>query len=253
MNTINLDIGKNIAVTAKQSGAPRFAKESHWGLQFYEIVDMPADIAVQFSRQGYEIIVRPLFSILMSADSENKNDMAVETITLQFSRHVAKSHAEARTVVFDLLAQFRKGKWKRYINAGCPAVSGRSAYLNKKGKIDYVCALDPDYVPPYEDWLQLMKMAKWYEWVGDGLFARLTVGFDEDEQGVNYKMELEFEDFAIKNRRDQEREARELAEGDKKGWKSTERHKKELEANKEEVRILETNALHRGDHLVARD
>ena len=31
MYTINVDIGKNIAKTAKESGAPRFGVESHWG------------------------------------------------------------------------------------------------------------------------------------------------------------------------------------------------------------------------------
>lgn len=251
--TINLDIGKDIAATAKHSGAPRFDKESHWGLQFYEIVDMPLDIPVQFSRPGHEIIGKPLFSILMSADSENNNDMAVETITMQFSRHVAKSHVEARTVIFDLLAQFRKGKWKRYVSVDCPAVSGRSSYLNKEGKIDYVCPLDPDFVPTMEDWLQLMKMPQWYEWVGDGVLARLTVGFDEDDTDGNYRLELEFEDLAIRNRRNQTAEARRLAEGDKKGWKSTERYHQEMKENEKKNRVLEANAVGRGDHLVTRE
>lgn len=252
MYTINIDIGKNIAKTAKESGAPRFGIESHWGLMFYEIVDMPLDIPVHYARPGYEITAQPLFSLTMSADTENNNDMAVEQISLQFSRHAAKTHDEARAFIGKLLNQFTKGGWRRHISSDCPAIAGRSTYLDENGKIDAICPLDPTYLPPMQDWLQLMRMANYYEWIGEGVLARLTISFNEDSRGLTYNMELEFEDFAIANRRNKARQAKALAEGDKKGWNSTERHKQDMQKNKEKILKLETNAVRRGDHLVSR-
>jgi hypothetical protein len=253
MNTIDLDIGKNIAATAKESGAYRYRVESHWGLQFYEIVDMPPNLAVRFSRRGQEITVTPLFSLLMSADSENHNNMAVESIELQFSRHAAKTHEEARVIINDIVAQFQKGNWKRYISDSSPAVTGRSAYLDQDGAIGTLPFLDPAYSPSMDDWLELMKTGSFFQWSGDGILAELYVKYDIDSRGLTYNIELNFKDLAINNRRIAALQQEDLKEGDKKGWKSTERHKKDMEEMIQKIRILEKNAVNRGDLLVPRN
>jgi hypothetical protein len=253
MYTINVDIGKNISETAAKSGAPRFGIQSMRGLTFYEILDMPPDIPVQYARRGYEIITKPLFALTMSAFTGNNNSMAVEAITLQFSRHAAKSHDEAQILINDLLSQFSKGKWRRHVDDACPAVTGRSSYLNESDEIDGSCPLDPAYRPTREEWQQLMIMPKYYEWLGDGVQARLMVSFDQDSRGLTYNIELEFQDFAINKSRTAAAHAQKLIAGDKKGWNSTESYRQEIKENQARIKILEANALRRGDHLVARD
>jgi hypothetical protein len=252
MTAVKVDIGRNIKQTAKRSGAPRYGKESHWGLEIYELVDLKPEVTVIFNRPGYEINATPLFSLTMYADSESNNDMAVEKIDLQY-RYKAGSHDDARAFISEILAQFKRRKWRRLIHDTCPAVSGRSAYLDETGKIGGSCSLHPDYQPPMDDWLILMRTGRDYIWLGDNVEARLTVNFDADASGLTYNISLEFNDFAIQDRRIAAEQARELAEGDEKGWKSTENYKKNMAANKIKVKLLEENAVRRGDRLISRD
>lgn len=253
MLEVKVDIGKNILETAKNSGAPRFGKESHWGLEIYELVNLRPEVTVRYTRPGFEIAATPLFSLTMYADSENKNNMAVENIELQYN-FKAKNHSDAKAFVESILRQFAQGKWTRHIDATCPAISGRSNYLDESGKIAYgSCALDPHFNPTMEDWVHVMGMGRSFEWIGDGIFARLNVGFDDDSRGLTYNIDLEFFDYQIDKRRTDAQQARELIEGDKKGWKSTEDYNRGMAKNKLKVKLLEDNAVRRGDHLVPRD
>ena len=104
-----------------------------------------------------------------------------------------------------------------------------------------------------DDWLILMRTGRHYQWLGENVEARLTVNFDADASRLTYNISLEFNDFAIIHRRIAAEQARELAEGDKKGWKSTEDYKKGMAANKIKVKLLEENAVRRGDRLISRD
>lgn len=253
MNTLNVNIGRNIVETAKQSGAPRFSVESHWGATFYEIVDLPPDIFVRYIRPGYEISVQPLFALTMYADTENNNDMAVEELTMQFSRHAATTHEDAQLFVDALIVQFRRGSWKRYFEDGCPAITGRSAYLDLEERVKTSCPLDPAYRMSSGDWRALMKWPQRYVWLGDGVIATLSLQYDEDARGLTYSIGLELQDFAIYNRRNAAEEARLLAEGDAKGWHSTGENQKEMAETKVKVRRLEENAMKRGDTVVSRD
>jgi hypothetical protein len=252
MREINIDVGKNISDTARNSGVPRYATETHWGLTIYELVDLDPKIIVNFRRIGYEIAITSLFSLTMYADSENKNNMAVEKIELQFG-YKAKTHQEAKIFVEGILKQFNDGKWRRYIRETCPAVSGRSAYLDEMHKIDNRCSLDPHYRPSIEDWVVITRTRANYQWLGDGVFANLDVGFDEDPDGLTFNINLEFRDFGIYDKRTTAAQARELLEGDQKGWKSTEDYNKRMKENLTKIKILEANALRRGDHVVSRD
>jgi hypothetical protein len=252
MHEIKVDIGRNILETARNSGAPKFGIESHWGLQIFELVDLRPEVLVQFSRPGYQITATPLFSLTMYADSENNNDMAVEKIELQY-RHKVGSHRDAQAFITEILAQFRRGKWKRQIRETCPAITGRSVYLDENGKIGGTCSLDPDYQPPMEDWLILMRTGKDYRWLGDGIAARLTVNYDADAPGLTYNISLEFKDFAIDAKRIAAEQARELAEGDEKGWNSTADFNNRIAENKIKAKLLEVNAVRRGDNIVPRN
>jgi hypothetical protein len=252
MDTINIDIGKSINETARNSGAPRYAIASHWGATFYEIVDLPKEIVIRYARPGYEIAVRPVFALTMFADAEMNKDLVVELLRFQLSRHAATTHEGARALVEELNTQFRKGAWKRYIPDTCPAVSGRSTYLDEAGEIGGTCPLDPDYDIPSKDWVELMAGTKAFKWVGDGVVARLEVGFSERGNSIHYAIDLEFRDLKIESKRNTAMEASELKEGDEKGWKSTENHVKALAENALANKRLEKMALARGDQLFLR-
>ena len=104
-----------------------------------------------------------------------------------------------------------------------------------------------------EDWKVLMSLTKRYVWLGDGVIATLSIRFNEDTRGLTYSIELVLQDFSIQKRRLAGLEARELAEGDKKGWHSSARHQKALAEGLMEVKRLEDNAVKRGDSLISRD
>lgn len=103
-----------------------------------------------------------------------------------------------------------------------------------------------------EDWLPLMGMTQRYQWVGEGVLASLDVGYSDDIRGITYNINLEFENLAIKERRNAENVARELAEGDRLGWNSTENERKDTLTRKALVKVLEENATKRGDKVIQR-
>jgi len=69
---------------------------------------------------------------------------------------------------------------------------------------------------------------------------------------LRYRISLEFQNITIQNKRYAALEVKELLEGDKKGWNSTAKHIEEMKKNKMDVKLLEENALARGDKLVSR-
>lgn len=252
MDAILVDLGKNIHETAKASGAPRFSVESHWGVKIYELLDLPPALSVRFNRTGNNIIVNSLYSLTMYADSDNNNNLGVERVELSFYPSTVKTHQEAQALVSGVIAQFNQGKWRRYIYPTCPAITGRSVYLDIDGKVTGVCSLDPNYKMAMQDWLTLMPMTQRYEWLADEVLASLIVRFSNDSRGLRYTIDLEFQDITIQNRRYAALEAKELVEGDKKGWNSTAKHIEEMKKNKIDVKALEDNATARGDKLIPR-
>lgn len=252
MDAILVDLGKNIHETAKASGAPRFSVESYWGAKIYELLDLPPAVSVRYNRAGNNITVNSLYSLTMYADSDNQNNLGVERVELSFYPSTVKTHEEAQALISGIITQFNQGKWRRYIYATCPAITGRSVYLDKAGKVEGVCPLDPTYKMPMEDWLTLMPMTQRYEWLADEVRAALIVRFSNDSRGLRYTIDLEFQDIIIEGRRYAALEAKELVEGDKKGWNSTAKHIEEKKKNKMDVKALEDNALVRGDKVIPR-
>lgn len=254
MVQINVDIGENIFNTAKKSGAPKYTTGNIAGLVSYKILNMPPDIPVRFQRKGYEISALPLFALTLYADEENANDLEVSRIDLQFSKDAAKSHSSGQAFAENLIAQFQRGRWKRYIRDACPAVTGRSAFLDEAGEAKQIggCPLDPSYHLTEEEWIRMIGMTQNYKWIGDGILATLTVRYSDDIRGITYSIGLTFDDLAIITHRDSINLARKLTEGDKNGWNSTAEYKVGLEERKARVKILEENAKSRGDSIVPR-
>jgi hypothetical protein len=141
-----------------------------------------------------------------------------------------------------------------HVHELCPAVTGRSSFLNETGEVEQIeaCPLDPQHRLSTEDWIRLMRMTQDYEWIGDGVLATLTVGYSEDTRGITYSVELEFNHFELKNRRDKANRASKLAAGDANGRNSAEKAMKRMQALKTRIKILEENARVRGDTVINR-
>jgi hypothetical protein len=253
MSEVQFDIGKNIVDAARASGAQGYSTQNIDGLLMYD-ANLTPDVPVRYARPGYEIVVSPIFSLTLYADRKSNNNLAVQTASLQTSTRTIRSHAAARDFVDKLVLQFKNGKWLRYIDDLCPAVTGRSTLLNEAGHVEQIeaCALDPDYKLSDEEWAFLMQLTQNYEWVGDGVLAKLTVGFHDFGRGLEYAIDLEFDDLSLKEKRDKENLSQELSAGDAKGWRSTENHLKNMAEIKARRGILEKNAVKRGDALVVR-
>lgn len=255
MFEVKFVVGENIVETAKKSGAPRWATRNIDGLISYDLVGMPVDVPLVYQRPGFEVNAIPIYSFMMYADAKINNNLAVKKASLLFNTDALSSHASAKTFVENLISQFQRGKWTRYLDDLCPAVTGRSSFLDQAGKLDreLTCALDPGYRLSSDEWILLLSTGgQRYEWLGDGVYAKLNVGYSDDVRGITYSIRLAFEDFAARKRQDEENRLNDLAEGDASGWKSTENETKAIAARKLEIKVLEANALKRGDGVIPR-
>lgn len=75
--------------------------------------------------------------------------MAVEVASLQFSTNTINSHESAKAFIERLIAQFNGAKWKRFIPELCPAITGRSSFLEEEEQVDQIwnCPRQMRYEP----------------------------------------------------------------------------------------------------------
>ena len=254
MTEIKFELGRNIVETARESGLPKYSARDINGFITYSVNDLPADVSARFARPGYDVSFASLFALTMYASQDNKNNLAVDHVTLQFSTKPFTSHEDGKKFAERVIAQMNSKKWLRHIEELCPAVGGRSAFLNAAGELEQIegCALDPAYTLTREEWLHMMRLEQSYQWVGDGVLATLRIAYSEDRRGITYNFYMDFDDLALKKRKDALRLQRDLAEGDQKGWKSTEQYQQHTKSVEELIRVLEANARKRGDPVIAR-
>jgi len=73
-----------------------------------------------------------------------------------------------------------------------------------------------------------------------------------DARALGYRMNLSFDLLDTKLKRDAENEARDLRQGDAKGWNITARLEREKKERAELNQRLEFNAIQRGDSVATR-
>lgn len=66
-------------------------------------------------------------------------------------------------------------------------------------------------------------------------------------------MTLEYENLAIMSKRDARNLAEKLSKGDKEGWNSTAKYEAGIVKMTEKIKLLEANAVKKGDLLIPRD
>lgn len=195
----------------------------------------------------------PVFPLVLNADRRRTPDDIVSRAHVRLANKSIRNHEEGQQIVEDIIKQFKRGKWERHISSSCPAVTGRSSFLDSSGELNTAgCALDPEFKIDPRDWVKLIKSGQKYEWVGDGVFATLSVGFDDDTRGITYNLVVIFEDHVTKIKIDLENEQRRRAEGDEKGWNTTAKAEERAMQRAEIVKRLEEIAVKRGDARITR-
>lgn len=253
MLEIKFVVGKNIVETAKQSNIPEFNVSNTNGLLHYQVMQLPPDVIAVYNRPGFEIRSAPVFSLNFWADRGRSKIDAVHAFQVKLDTEKITNHRAAQDLIESIIVQFRAGKWQRRISANCPAVTGRSAYLNVDGAIDSGgCALDPEFAVSHEDWMTLFATRQSFEWLGDGVFSKLSILYDDAASIPAYEIVLLFEDYKTTFAIDLENEKRRLELGDAKGWNSSATTARELLANQEKIKVLEAHAAKRGDKTLVR-
>ena len=254
MRAIEFGIGRDIKETANLSGVVSYSVQNIDGLLIYDANGLSSDAIARYQSVGYEISFSPLFSLTLYADKKSGGGPLVQTAALQASTRAITSHAAARAFVEGVIKQFQNGRWERYVENLCPAVTGRSSILDEAGRVAQTdaCPLDLGYKLTDDEWKQLMQSTQSYQWIGDGVLAKFSVSYNDFGRGIDYSIDLDFDAFEQKKQRDEAENRRRLAEGDAKGWRSTEKHLRYIATAKERLVILEENAVKRGDKVVVR-
>ena len=258
MQEIKFDLGKNIVETAKASGVPKFNVDSTAGLVQYEVHDIPAGITAKYIRSGYEVVLGAVHAFSISSDKEISASLPVQSARLGFSSKAFKTHESAKAFVDQVISQFQKGSWQRYADPESRVLlTGRSSLLNEKGDLEfrYSTPIDPGYKISPKDWIAIVAEGIQYEWAGDGVLAVLDIKFNDyretnPEMGLYYSIGLEFTDLANHIKKLDERIAQDNKEGDAKGWNSTAKYEASKKSRQALNKILEANALKRGDSIV---
>lgn len=187
------------------------------------------------------------------ANRKHGEALSTQTVALQVNEADKMNDAGAQAFVEATIAQFQKGKWQRYADPEWEVLlTGRSSILDAKGEVGGdLMTIDPNYKMSPEDWRVVARSGGIWRWLGDGVVAKLTVRNSPGADGKDwYDMELEFELLDVQRKRDADNLARDLKEGDAKGWNSTAEH----ETNKRKItelnKLLKANAIKRGDAVV---
>ena len=248
MAEIKFDLGKNIHETAKASGVPQFSVSKLVGLVDYTVSNIPESVPAHYTRPGYEILWQPLAFFTLSADHDRDPNDVVETVSLKL-RKVHQTHAEARAFVLQTLAQFQRGKWKRYYDPDWQVpLTGRSSLLDEKGNLARTLStLDPAYAITEADWPAVAEQNPSWQWLGDGVLARLVVNCAVEAQGLYYTFNLYFDLLEVMLQHDATNLAAKLQRGDAQGWNSSSKHEQDKKERKELNQRLIRNAIERGD------
>ena len=253
MRDISFDLGKDIVETARATGAPKFPVDKVDGLITYSLTPVPAGVALHFTHPGLEIAWEPVFAFSLDADEKMSAGRRTDTASLQLDSRFA-THAAAQEFAARTLAQFRKGQWKRYQDPEWDTLlSGRSSLLDEQGQIaDPLMNADPAYAMAAQDWITAAHNGIWWRFVGDGIYAEFVVHADPDRAGAapSYSMDLKFVLLDVKQKVDADNHAREMRQGDAKGWNSTAQYESGKKERQALIKRLEANALRRGDAVL---
>lgn len=200
-----------------------------------------------FARGPFSVRLGKLFSMTAYSSSEVA-DGRVNNLDITVDADDFSSHAQALAGTANLIAQFQRGKWKRYIPETCPWVTGRSTMMSATGQVDIgACPLDPALVFTAQEWPNLAAQKLRWQWVGDGRVATLEVQYAYNKPDVpTYTVNLQFElEEAVKFYAAKGLQEMKAEFGEGKVTAGAAR-------GAAEIRLLEEAALKRGDRVIPR-
>jgi len=251
---IRFDLGKNIVETARQSGVPVFSSNNVNGYISYSVNDIPPQVTAMYTQPGYEVQWQQLFAFTLYADRRLSEDLLVESAVLQH-RADFKTHAEAKAFVEQTIAQFTRGRWARAFRGEVARLTGRSSLLDEHGKINgHAASPDPAYAMSLEDWTELVHSGARYYWSGDGILAKLsiwTIG-EKRDGSPDYQLAIDFDIEKILNETLEKDEQYRMESLAKNGVDTAKLIKENKEKQAARKKILEENAIKRGDKVLGR-
>ena len=262
-------LGKTMEATANQTRLPLSGGNTN-GLLDAGVRGFPDNVYARYVEPGYELKLGPLFGIRFYSDTKRYPDKKTETVTLSFDLDHITTPQQTYDYVYGLIAQFQRGKWKRYIPEKCPRLQGKSSILNQeeilalslpvapelKNFIGLGCPIDAGYKPELDQWMPLAIAGElqylWYD--GHGKIAKLDIGLNEPNsdgtfvnQGVSsvrIDLEFELEEVMLAT------EKWHLEDDLKKPWGA---RVAKVEIEKRRIRdVLEAMAVKRGEQLAER-
>lgn len=255
-------LGKTMEATANQTRLPLSGGNTD-GLIDAGFMGFPDNTYGRYVEPGYELKLGPLFGIRFYSNTERYPDKKTETATLTFDLDHITTTQQAYDYVYGLIAQFQRGKWKRYIPEECPRLKGKSSILNQqeikamsapelKNFMGLGCPIDPAYKPEFEEWKRFVTSEGptylWRDSAGKVVRLDLTLSDTGDAKlGMgDFRIDLEFEleEVVLANKKGN------LEADLKKPW--GERVAK-VEIEKRRIRdMLEAMAVKRGEQLAER-
>ena len=258
--TVLFDIGLTPEATAKKTRLPLSGQNTDGYIDF-GFAGFPDGVYAKLDKPGYEIKVGPLFAINFYADTKVRGVSHAVTFGLNLD-HITTPE-QAYDYVYGLIAQFQRGKWKRYIPEKCPRLQGKSSLLDQqeikamsdpelKNFMGLGCPVDPAYKPDFEEWKRFVTSeGPTYLWRdGAGKIARLDLTLSDTGDAKfgmgDFRIDLEFEleEVMLAN------EKRNLEDDLKKPWGA---RVAKVEIEKRRIRdLLEAMALKREEQLAER-
>ena len=255
-------LGKTMEATANQTRLPLSGGNTN-GLLDAGYMGFPDNAYGRYVEPGYELKLGPLFGIRFYSNTKRYPDKKTETVTLSFDLDHITTPQQAYDYVYGLIAEFQRGKWKRYIPEKCPRLQGKSSLLDQqeikamsdpelKNFMGLGCPIDPSYKPDFAEWKRFVTSEGptylWHDSAGKIARLDLTLSDTGDAKlGIgDFRIDLKFElEEAMLTTQKWH-----LEDDLKKPWGA---RVAKVEIEKRRIRdVLETMAVKRGDPLAER-
>ncbi len=146
------------------------------GIDFYSINwERPRGVVtVDHGNNSFEI--EDMLSVLASQDLGSLKDEGLAELHINAGMSVPSpsliSHDEARLRTYAILRAILDAGWKSIIPRSDPRISGRLRFTHAMS-VDDTIGLDPLYVPPFEEWMNIPSRTAWM-FYANGLYMDVS-------------------------------------------------------------------------------
>ena len=195
---LQFDIGDSVDETLRPHGVP-YRGQNTDGYIDYGYIGFPDGVVTAvFKRQGMDIHIDPIYAIRFYSDDRLSPSNSIATAEMSLSPNLLRSNEKAYAATTNLIDQFQRGKWKRFIPKDSVGVTGRSSILGLSETMDdrdSTNPIDPALTLNLDEFTLLSKQgAKWI-WIADDRIAQLTVKNSSygTTESPSYSIDVSFE------------------------------------------------------------